>query len=80
MSLTDFLGVGDLSGILFVQASKLGALKSKKITGDDYDIVVDDSFQYGQDNAKTKRFLVYHDKDNKPYQVRFNLNQAMESN
>lgn len=34
-------------------------------------IKVDDAFQYGQDNDKTLRFLVYHNKANKPYQHRF---------
>ncbi|NES78280.1 MULTISPECIES: hypothetical protein [unclassified Okeania] len=36
-----------------------------------YKIQVDDAFQYGQNNEKTLRFLVYHNKSNKPYQHRF---------
>jgi len=36
-----------------------------------YKIQVDEAFQYGQDNDKTLRFLVYHNKANKPYQHRF---------
>ena len=32
---------------------------------------VDSRFQYGQNKEKTMRFLVLHDKSNKPYQHRF---------
>ena len=35
-----------------------------------FEIKVDDRFQYGQKNAAgEKRFIVYHDKARKPYQV-----------
>ena len=34
-------------------------------------VTVNDDYQYGQNNAKTSRFLVYHDKSRKPYQHRF---------
>lgn len=37
-----------------------------------YKLRVDSNIQYGQKNAKGElRFLVYHDKDRKPYQHRF---------
>ena len=32
---------------------------------------VDSRFQYGQNKEKTMRFLVFHEKSNKPYQHRF---------
>ncbi|KAL9608380.1 MAG: hypothetical protein Q9167_006777 [Letrouitia subvulpina] len=57
--------------IIFVQASKLDEFKNKKIDGDSLTFRVDDSFQYGQKKDGSKRFLVYHDKKNKPYQHRF---------
>jgi len=34
-------------------------------------VTVNSDFQYGQDKEQTIRFLVYHDKSNKPYQHRF---------
>ena len=37
----------------------------------EYKIQVSEAFQYGQNNEKTLRFLVYHNKSNKPYQHRF---------
>jgi len=36
-----------------------------------YKVQVTDEFQYGQNSERTFRFLVYHDKSNKPYQHRF---------
>ncbi|KAL6712884.1 hypothetical protein ACLMJK_009596 [Lecanora helva] len=57
--------------LIFVQISKLEELKNKKFDGDKLTFKVDDSFQYGQKKDGTKRFLVYHDKNNKPYQHRF---------
>ncbi|KAL8791671.1 MAG: hypothetical protein Q9195_005754 [Heterodermia aff. obscurata] len=64
--------------LIFVQASKLDELKNKKIDGDNVTLKVDDSFQYGQKKDGSKRFLVYHDKDNKPYQHRFVENTITE--
>ena len=61
---------GSSSGVIFVQANKLDEFKAKKTAGEEFTLEIDDSFQYGQDKALTKRFLVYHDKGNKPYQVR----------
>ena len=55
--------------LIFVQASKLDEFKNRKIDGDALTFKVDDSFQYGQKKDGSKRFLVYHDKNNKPYQV-----------
>lgn len=52
-----------------MQASKLEQLKSRKVDGDDLTVVVSDEFQYGQKKDQSNRFLVYHDKSNKPYQV-----------
>ncbi len=66
--MTGFLAEED---IIFVQASKLDELKNKKIDGDNLTFKVDDSFQYGQKKDGSKRFLVYHDKNNKPFQVKF---------
>jgi hypothetical protein len=45
-------------------------LKAKKIDGDALTFVVDNTFQYGQQKDGSHRFLVYHDKNNKQYQVR----------
>ena len=69
----------DAAGSLFVSFSKKQEfLKKAKpykaenfMDSDGYEIQVDDAFQYGQNNEKTLRFLVYHDKATKPYQHRF---------
>jgi len=47
------------------------SFKNKKLSGKaEFTIVVDDSFQYGQEvKDGTRRWLCYHNKDNKPYQV-----------
>jgi hypothetical protein len=35
-----------------------------------YDLTIEEHFQYGQKNKEgEKRFVVYHSKENKPYQV-----------
>ncbi|KAF1933020.1 uncharacterized protein M421DRAFT_89316 [Didymella exigua CBS 183.55] len=60
----------DAQGAIFVQASKLDEFKNKN-KGDSITVDVDGSFQYGQDKAQTRRFLVYHDKNNKQYQHRY---------
>ena len=57
------------AGVIFIQGSKLDEFKTKKIEGDNLTLKVDDSFQYGQQKDQSHRFLVYHDKGNKPYQV-----------
>ncbi|KAK1753655.1 hypothetical protein QBC47DRAFT_430496 [Echria macrotheca] len=48
--------------------SKVGTL----VPGEGYKLKVDDKLQYGQKNAQgDNRFIVFHDKDRKPYQHRF---------
>ncbi|MDY6782558.1 MAG: hypothetical protein SW833_08430 [Cyanobacteriota bacterium] len=67
------------SGSLFIQLglkkaffSKCKVEDSDIVPGDkEYKIQVNDDFQYGQNNEKSLRFLVYHNKSNKPYQHRF---------
>ncbi|KAK5047537.1 hypothetical protein LTR84_006634 [Exophiala bonariae] len=61
---------GGAEGVIFIQVSKLDELKAKKTSGDDLTVTIDDSFQYGQNKEKDKRFLVFHDKNNKLYQHR----------
>ena len=56
--------------MIFVQANMLDDFKKKHTEGDQYTITVDDSFQYGQDKEKKKRWLCFHNKNDKPYQVR----------
>ncbi|MCJ1363885.1 hypothetical protein MMC16_002994 [Acarospora aff. strigata] len=58
-------------GMIFVQANMLDDFKKKHTEGDQYTITVDDSFQYGQDKEKKKRWLCFHNKNDKPYQHRF---------
>ncbi|KAF5000371.1 hypothetical protein FGRMN_1839 [Fusarium graminum] len=61
-------------GQLFIQASKLGDLWDKRDQKGDKNwitVQVGDAFQYGQNEDRTDRFLVYHDKSNRPYQRRF---------
>lgn len=58
---------GEQSGVIFVQKSKLEEFKGHL---KDNQIEVNDKFQYGQEDSKgLGRWLVYHDKTNKPYQV-----------
>ncbi|KAK4197963.1 hypothetical protein QBC40DRAFT_341586 [Triangularia verruculosa] len=48
--------------------SKIGTL----LPGEGYKVKVDDKFQFGQKNAQGEnRFVVFHDKERKPYQHRF---------
>ncbi|KAJ6582526.1 hypothetical protein DFH09DRAFT_1360408 [Mycena vulgaris] len=48
--------------------TKVGEL----IHGEGYKLRVDDRLQYGQKNAQGQlRFIIYHDKERKPYQHRF---------
>ncbi|MDJ1173614.1 hypothetical protein [Roseofilum capinflatum] len=69
----------EASGSLFVlkgQANQFFAKCQKNesenpLVSGGYKIQVDDNFQYGQNQEKTLRFLVYHNKSNKPYQHRF---------
>jgi hypothetical protein len=69
----------EASGSLFIQQDLADSFFQKCQTDESinplvsggYKIQVDKAFQYGQDNYKTLRFLVYHNKANKPYQHRF---------
>ena len=62
--------------MIFVQKSYLDNFKSK-ISGGLFisgsgTFTVDDSFQYGQrDSSGTGRWLVFHDKDQKMFQVSY---------
>lgn len=57
---------------LFVQKSMRDKLLDNCATdANECSIVVDEDFQYGQNNEKTFRFLVYHNKAYRPYQHRF---------
>lgn len=58
---------------LFVQKERIDKLlaQSECDAGGDCVAQVSNDFQYGQDKKKTERFLVYHNKLNKPYQHRF---------
>ncbi|KAH7224368.1 uncharacterized protein BKA55DRAFT_697204 [Fusarium redolens] len=62
---------GNEESVIFIQKTYLDSLKNKKVPGDDLTVIVDDSFQYGQNKEKTKRWLAYHDKKNEAYQWRF---------
>ncbi|KAF5568029.1 hypothetical protein FPHYL_2963 [Fusarium phyllophilum] len=57
--------------VIFIQTSYLDSLKSKSAVEDKMTVIVDESFQYGQNREKTKRWLVYHNKMNNAYQWRF---------
>jgi len=58
------------SGLLYIQKNMLDAFKAKQVTGQkEITFKVDDSFQYGQDSAKKNRWLAFHDKSQKMYQV-----------
>ncbi|KAH7148076.1 hypothetical protein DER46DRAFT_666534 [Fusarium sp. MPI-SDFR-AT-0072] len=59
---------GDEESVIFIQKTYLDSLQNKSVPGDELTIIVDDSFQYGQNREKTKRWLVYHDKKNQAYQ------------
>ncbi|KAG8909107.1 hypothetical protein FRC02_007998, partial [Tulasnella sp. 418] len=43
-----------------------------KLDGENYEVTIDNKYQYGQKNKTGEnRFIVYHDKERKPYQHRF---------
>lgn len=69
MAYTDNSTAGNEESVIFIQKSYLDALKNKKAPGDDLTVIVDDSFQYGQNKEKTKRWLAFHNKKNEAYQV-----------
>ncbi|EEU36793.1 uncharacterized protein NECHADRAFT_80984 [Fusarium vanettenii 77-13-4] len=65
-------------GELFIQANKLQTLVDKQgQDGPKYTVKIDDDFQYGQNEERTERFLVFHDKNNRPYQHRFVVQLVM---
>jgi len=85
-----FVDGKDATNILFVETAKLMTFTELAVDVDSsnplynhgykHKIQVTDAFQYGQDNEKTMRFLVYHNKDSKPYQHRFtSTNMFIES-
>ncbi|KAI4946181.1 hypothetical protein J4E86_008884 [Alternaria arbusti] len=57
------------NGLLYVQSDKLEEFKSKKTGGEDFTFTVDETFQYGSNDDVTIFFLVFHNQDNKPFQV-----------
>lgn len=67
------------SGSLFIQLGladsffeKCSKDESKNpLVNGGFKIQVNEAFQYGQNNEKTLRFLVFHNKADKPYQHRF---------
>ncbi|KAK5952286.1 hypothetical protein OHC33_006759 [Knufia fluminis] len=63
--------LGDEQSVLFIQKDYLDSFKNKKTSGDDFTLIVDDSFQYGQNKEKTERWLAYHDKSMNAFQWRF---------
>ncbi|EHK97521.1 hypothetical protein GLAREA_12021 [Glarea lozoyensis ATCC 20868] len=62
---------GDEQGVIFISTAYLDEFKAKKTGGEDLTIVVDESFQYGQNKEKTTRWLAFHDKSMKAFQWRF---------
>lgn len=58
---------------LFVQKNLVDTFldQCEDKTAESCTLEVNSDFQYGQDSDQTARFLVYHDKANKPYQHRF---------
>ena len=55
--------------MIFIQHDYVDRFKAKS-SGDDFSVTVDESFQYGQKNARGEgRWLAYHDRSQKPYQV-----------
>jgi hypothetical protein len=58
------------SGVLFIQKNMLDAFKAKQVAGQkQITFKVDESFQYGQDRSQKNRWLAFHDKSQKMYQV-----------
>ena len=57
--------------MLFIAKPLADAIKTANCKGAKCTIKVDGRIQYGQNSEKTMRFLVLHDKSNKPFQHRF---------
>ncbi|KAK1638926.1 hypothetical protein BDP81DRAFT_315131 [Colletotrichum phormii] len=63
---------GDQESVLFIQTTYLDAFKQKQAAGEpEFTVVVVTSFQYGQNDEKTSRWIVYHDKSMNAFQWRF---------
>ncbi|KXH50059.1 hypothetical protein CSIM01_07317 [Colletotrichum simmondsii] len=63
---------GDQESVLFIQTNYLDAFKKKHVAGEpEFTVVIDTSFQYGQNDEKTSRWLAYHDKSMNAFQWRF---------
>jgi hypothetical protein len=71
--LTDLLGK-----CTEVDASDGGALSKEKQAGG-YEVTVDNTFQYGQTNDRTNRFLVYQERSNRMHQNIFTNTTAIAS-
>ena len=77
----------EASGSLFIQLAFVDSFfekcsedeSSNPLFKGGYKIQVDEAFQYGQNNEKTLRFLVYHNKANKPYKHRFIQSHAFQN-
>ena len=58
------------SGLLYIQKNMLDAFKAKQVAGQkEITFKVDDGFQYGQDRSQKNRWIAFHDKSQKMYQV-----------
>ena len=58
------------SGLLFIQKNMLDAFKAKQIAGQkEITFKIDDSFQYGEARREEKRWIAFHDKSQKMFQV-----------
>ena len=57
--------------MLFVQKEVIPTLKKQCTQEEECKVKVTQVYQYGQNSEKTLRFLVLHNKANKPYQHRF---------
>ncbi|CZR40421.1 hypothetical protein FPRO06_02078 [Fusarium proliferatum] len=62
----------NITGKIFIQVSKADEFRLKHDRSkDSYTVRINQDFLYGQNKEQTKRFLVLHDKEHKPYQFRF---------
>lgn len=58
-------------GLLFIEKKRVEEFKKEQVEGQPMVFVVSDKFQYGQADSKgTNRWLAYHDKSYKMFQVR----------
>lgn len=61
----------ETAGVIFIQLDMLQQFQAKQVDGkDQFTVVVDQDFQYGQKSKDgTGRWLAFHNKDHKIYQV-----------